>query len=73
MKIIKKNKMSSTRGLKAGDIILYDDGVVRFLATVINVTSSQKAQIRSHMHVNDLFQPQNLVNTYRKYMTIVRE
>lgn len=61
--------MSSTRGLRAGDIVTYDDGEVKFTATVVKVTATTKAQIRAHTYVSELFNPQTIVNTYRKYMT----
>jgi hypothetical protein len=67
-----KKKVSPTAGLKKGDIVLYDDGIVRFEAVVENVTATTKAQIRALKYVNDMFNPDTVVNTYRKNMTIIK-
>lgn len=66
------NFLMSTKGLKNGDVVDYKYNGLQFTATVVNVTSSQKAQIRAHLPVNDYFNPSTVVNTYRKYMTIVK-
>ena len=60
----------STRGLKAGDIVVYDDHNKNFKAKVIKVTSSQKAQIKPLTDVDDTFNTSNIINTYRSFMKI---
>ena len=58
----------STRGLKSGDIVIYDDGNRNFKAKVIKVSSNQKAQIRPLINVDDMFNTNNVINTYRSFM-----
>ena len=60
-----------TPKLAKGDIVLYDDGINQLLAAVYNVTSSTKAQIIALTDDNPFFK-NKIVNTYRKYMTIVK-
>lgn len=57
--------------LKVGDKIIYDDGVMQFEAIIINVTSTTKAHIKALTHVDEIYNPNTCVNTYRKYMTKV--
>lgn len=64
------SKKSSTAGLKSGDMIYYDDGRHQFKATVIDVTSNQKAKIRPHIYT-DHYDPKYIYNDYRKYMEII--
>ncbi len=67
------SKPSKTAGLKAGDKVLYDDRELKFEARVIAVTSTTKAEITAYTHVNHLFNPRTIVNTYRKFMIIIPE
>jgi len=60
-----------TKGLKKGDIVYYNDGHWKYNAIVINVTSTQKAQIRPLTHIDNIINPTYIINTYRKFMTIV--
>lgn len=63
---------SKTAGLKKGDLILYhDDDGLEFKAIVENVTATTKAQIRALNYIDKTFNPNTIVNTYRKYMTII--
>ena len=67
-----KVRVSPTQGLKAGDIVDYDDGKRQFRATVIKVTATTKAQIKPHSDVDDIFNSKNIINTYRLSMKIVK-
>jgi hypothetical protein len=62
--------VSNTKGLKSGDIVQYVFGPYNFTATVVNVTSTTKAQIKPHSNVDTTFNTSNIINTYRKYMCI---
>ena len=65
--------MPSTKGLKSGDLIAYDDGQRQFTAIIINVTSTQKAQVRPLIYVDNIFNPTRIINTYRKFMMITEK
>lgn len=72
--IEKETKLkSSTAGLKGGDIVLYTDKEVEFKAKVMAVTSTTKALICALTYINETFNPNTHVNTYRKYMTIIKK
>jgi hypothetical protein len=62
--------MPSTKGLKSGDLIIYNDGYTQFPAFIISITSTQKAQIKPLIDVNETFNTKYIINTYRKFMTI---
>ena len=62
----------TTKGLKIGDKVLYDDGVLQFEAIVVNITSTTKAHIKALSYVNEIYNPHTCVNDYRKFMTIIK-
>ncbi len=61
----------TTKGLKIGDRVLYDDGILHFDAIVVNITSTTKAHIKALYYVNELYNPGTCVNDYRKFMAIL--
>lgn len=72
-----KKKMT-TKGLKVGDTVDYNDGSLHLLGKVTNITSTMKAYIKAVSDVQgtgiiaDLFKQGNSINSYRRYMKIVR-
>lgn len=66
------SEKGKTPKLAKGDIVLYDYIDGKFLAVVDTVTASTKAYIIALTDYNDLFNTITKVNTYRKYMTIVK-
>lgn len=67
------NFKPDTKGLKAGNYVVYNDGRICFPALVIEVTATTKARIRPLEHVDDDYNPKHQVNTYRRWMAIIRD
>ena len=63
----------STKGLKVGDIVEYNNSGLKFNAKVLEVSSTQKAVIQALTDVDETFNTRNRVNTYRKNMKIIEE
>jgi len=63
-----------TPNLKPGDFVLYRGPEYNndMIAMVIKVTSSTKAQIKPLEYYNNMFNPNSIINIYRKNMTIIK-
>lgn len=59
-----------TTKFQEGDIIYFDDHSHKCVAEVVKITSTTKAQIRPLVDIGEIWNPNSIINTYRKFMTL---